>query len=494
MACFVFSSSAEVVTYVTCVLLGISVLMPLQAITSAPKYMSEYYKYVTQDRDAEPNNKLFWANIITFYNLVSVPTQALVGPTVLLPVMRKLSLSVRFTAALLLMMLEVIVILLMPIGGTSQAGAMVGFFIVSIAAGAGKSYLEATCYVLVSTMPTRFMSAIMFGCGFSGVVASTMLCIIKASSSDDYDSERRKAIIYFSLATGIIGAALCMALLLRFNSYAQKMVGEFRALKRVDECLDDNADCELNGEASGDTAALSGAKDVYGNVVVETEPLTDDQARRKAQGFLDDEAETEGNEVRAVSSSNGEPVVLETDGMDDKGLTTAEQLQRTRAWPVVKIIWKLQLACFLNFFVSLFIFPSLVLPVDRVDNWFGTIAVLMYNCGDATGRLLTSIRRILPSPKVLLIVACCRFLFIPFIFLCIYHYIPGFAFPYVFMLLLGLSNGFFGSSAMVLGSSMPQLKTEGQRAMAGQLMGISLLAGASAASLLAMLVVLFLPS
>lgn len=86
-------------------MLGISLLMPLNALTSAPRYMVDYYKYVTGNPDAIPSNKTFWANILTFYNVASVVTQILCGPTVLMPVMRKLSLRVRYIAALTLMML-----------------------------------------------------------------------------------------------------------------------------------------------------------------------------------------------------------------------------------------------------------------------------------------------------------------------------------------------------------------------------------------------------
>lgn len=77
-------------------------------------------------------------------------------------------------------------------------------------------------------MPAKFMSALMFGCGFSGVIASILQCIIKVSMPDTYESARMQAYIYFSLALGFMVLALIMALSLRWNSYAQAHVGEFR--------------------------------------------------------------------------------------------------------------------------------------------------------------------------------------------------------------------------------------------------------------------------
>lgn len=512
MWCCGFSSSAEVYVYITCVLLGISLLMPLNALTSAPSYMVNYYKYVTGDEEATPNSTVFWANILTFYNLASVVTQALCGPTVLTPWARKLSLTLRFTLALSLMMLEVLVILVMPTGHVSQTGAMAAFFIVSIAAGAGKSYAEATCYALVGTMPPKFMSAIMFGCGFSGVIASVLQCIIKASMDASYKSTLHQAYIYFSLALGFMAVALAMSLSLRWNAYAQDKVGEFRALKRAkDGFHEENAEeadanaAELQalddaqggraqsderhpyyGEAASASAKRSG--EVYGDIVTE-DKNKEDKLRNKAAGIEGTEEGSEDDQVRAVQDDLAES----ESNVDDRNLTTSEQMQRTKAWPVMKMIWPVMLACFINFFVSLFIFPSLIIPIDRVDNWFSTIAILLYNCGDACGRFSSSLSFLWPSRKVLLICVTCRFIFLPLTFLCIYGYIPGHPAPYVFMALLGLTNGFFGATAMVLGPIDSRLRTEGQRVMAGQLMGVSLLAGASVSALLALLVVLFLP-
>ncbi|CBZ24809.1 nucleobase transporter [Leishmania mexicana MHOM/GT/2001/U1103] len=496
-----FSSLAEAYVYATCVLLGVSMLMPLNALVSAPAYMLDYYKYATRNPDAQPNSPLFWNNIFTFYNVASVVTQALVGPTVLTPWARKLSLSFRFLMALTLMMLEVFVILVIPTGGVSQVGAMAAFFIVTIAAGVGKSYLEATCYALVGTMPPKFMSAIMFGCGFSGVISSTLQCIIKASMKDTYESVLHQAYLYFSLSLGFMAVALAMALSLRFNTFAQEHVGEFRAIKRAKDATkgldvdaaNKTAEGEVNGTLSSNQhqpfAANPVAKgnDIYGDLIDEKA----DMARRKAEGAGGSDDLSECEEVRVVDHQPGD--TGSDSNVDDRNLTTSEQLQRTRAWPVAKFIWPLMAACFCNFFVSLLILPSLIIPVDRTDKWFATIAILLYNCGDATGRWLSSVKLLWPSHRVLFISIGCRFIFIPLTFLCIYKYIPGHPAPYVFFSLLGLTNGFFGAMAMVFGPIDPRLRTEGQRVMAGQMMGVSLLAGASLAAVMAMAIVPFLP-
>ncbi|RNE96438.1 putative nucleobase transporter [Trypanosoma conorhini] len=453
-----FSTLAEFYVYVTCILLGISMLMPMNAVTSAPRYMVDYYRYVTGNPNAKPNSPVFWANIFTFYNVVSLVTQIIFGPTVLTRLARRLSISNRFIFALTSMMLEVLVILLLPMGKISQDSAIVAFVIVSVVAGAGKSYLEATCYVLAGTMPPKFMSAVMFGCGFSGLIASAMQSIIKASMANTYESALTQAYIYFSLALGIMLIALLMALSLRYNSFAQTYVAEYRMLKR--------AQCE----------------------------------ERQSEGVLDgcnlEEMENRGN----GTAENNEPIaqkesveVTETAAaVAEDGMTTAEQLLATPVLPVIKKIYPMQIACFCSFFLALLIFPSFVIPIDRADEWFATIAILCYNGGDALGRFLTSFKVFWPSRRFTLYATFVRFLFLPLIFLCIYHYIPGHVAPCLFMFFIGLTN-FFGALTMVYGPGAPELKTDGERVMAGQLMGIALLGGASFASLVAIAVVVFLP-
>lgn len=452
------SSCAELYVYVTCVVLGISMLMPLNALTSAPRYMVDYYRYVTGNPDAEPKYPVFWGNIFTFYNVVSLVTQILFGPTVLTRVARSFSLSSRFIFALTTMMLEVFVVLLLPSIKVSQDVAIAAFIIVSVLAGAGKSYLEATCYVLAGTMPPKFMSAVMFGCGFSGLVASSLQCIIKASMENTYDSVLKQAYLYFSLALGIMLISLAMALCLRFNSFAQTHVAEYRMLKRG-----------RAGSESGESGQTGGN--------VEPLPQADGEYPEKTEeadkGLSHDDVDTE-------------PVNTQVN------MTTAEILMATPVLPVIKNIYPMQIACFCMFFLSLLIFPSLVIPIDRDDEWFATIAVLCYNFGDASGRFMTSFRVFWTSRRVTVLVGFARFLFLPLILLCVSHHIPGHVAPCIFMFFIGLTN-FFGALTMVYGPGTPALKTDGEKVMAGQLMGIALLGGASFASLIAVVAVFFLP-
>ncbi|RHW67793.1 nucleobase/nucleoside transporter 8.1 [Trypanosoma brucei equiperdum] len=431
-----FSSAGEVYMYATCILLGITLLMPLCVLVSAPRFMVDYYKYVSGKEDAEPNLPFFWKNIFTFYNVVSLASQVIAGPTVLTRAARRLSLSVRFALSITLMMSEVFVVLMMPVIKVPQTVAIVLLCLVTIFAGIGKSYHEATCYVLVASMPSKFMSAVMFGVSLCGVITSTLQCIIKASMEDTYESVLTQSYIYFSLGLLIMAGTLAMALCLRYNSYAQEHVAEYRMLKLQEQGVD---------------------------------------------------AESQNDENEPVAEGKGEG-----EGKSEGAMTTAEQLTATAVMPVARIIRMMLVTVFCGFFLTLFIFPSLIIPIDRDHNWFATIAILLYNCGDAIGRFSTSFKCVWPPRRALLYATFARFIFVLPFMLCIYQYIPGHVGPYIFSFLLGLTNC-VGAMSMVYGPITPGLETAGQKLMAGQLMGISLLSGIAAASVLAMIVVVFLP-
>ncbi|CCD14152.1 unnamed protein product [Trypanosoma congolense IL3000] len=441
-----FSSSAEVYVYVTCLLLGMSILLPLNTRYSAPMFMINYYKYVTGNENAKPNSKLFWDNILTFYTVISLVGQSLVGPTSLCPAVRRLSVSLRFTLSIAFMMIEVFVVVMLPVIKVSQTTAIVFFVIVTVVGGMGKGYLQTTSYTLAAAMPAKFTSSIMFGISICGVLTSTVQCIIKASMEDTYESHLTQSYIYFSLALLILAVALVMALSLRYNSYAQEMVAEYRVLKQKQE----------------------GQK-------VEPQPVADVPKEVKEPTWGEDDPQNKE----------------ENKGEGEVGMTTTEQLAATPIMPVARTIRMMLLSCFLGFFVTIFIFPNLIIPIDRTHKWFATMAALIFNIGNSMGSFSTSFETFRYPRRVVLYGSIVRFLLIILFLLSIYKHIPGHTVPYIFSFILGVTHQ-VAVLSVVYGPITPGLNDD-QKLMAGQLMGIALLAGATAASVFAMIVVIFLP-
>lgn len=122
---------------------------------------------------------------------------------------------------------------------------------------------------------------------------------------------------------------------------------------------------------------------------------------------------------------------------------------------------------------------------------FIPLAFLFWNAGDLIGRILTGVPafRMTGSPKLLLVAAVSRVVFIPMYLLCnisgkgarvssdVFYLV-------IVQLLFGLTNGFIGSTCMM--GAVDWVDAE-EREAAGGFMGLCLIGGLTAGSLLSFL-------
>jgi hypothetical protein len=111
-----------------------------------------------------------------------------------------------------------------------------------------------------------------------------------------------------------------------------------------------------------------------------------------------------------------------------------------------------------TFFVTLSIFPGISSRVTShvLGDWMAIVMIAVFNIADFFGKGLSGWQaRIGFSLNTLLYIAVGRFVFIFLVIACAAPdgdpIIPGEALPLIFMLLLGLTNGYLGSVAMMIG-------------------------------------------
>ena len=149
---------------------------------------------------------------------------------------------------------------------------------------------------------------------------------------------------------------------------------------------------------------------------------------------------------------------------------------RTR-WNVVKQIWKLMVAIFANYFVTLLVFPGLVSEVQYcpIGDWMPIILIAVFNATDFVAKWLALLPCSLKWSSLWLMVASIiRVVIVPVILLCI---IPSPSSPVIggvavvivavmFNFVLGVTNGFLGSLPMINVSK--EVRKDKDREMAGQ--------------------------
>lgn len=490
-----FHGFSDFFVFVTSVLVGISMIMGLNAVNSAPSFMLNYFQYVDRSEDAVATHPNFWTNVLTFYTVVTQVTQTLLEPTNLTRFFQRFSLIFRLEAATVLMLVELLMVVIMPHTCRSETGAMAGLIVAGFIGGVGRAYFENTCYALYGPFPTKYLTGVMIGVPMSGVIVSVLQIILLAAMDNTYNSILTESVIYFAVSLGIIFVAGLCVMLLLFNSFARRYVAEFRsdrsafaniytnvaeeprALEMMHNMTRSQPD-HVEGATKGSSRAVDGAIS-----------LTDGLDNEPAIGEVQLQSEPSNKAKRlegGTDSEDGEPEVLQA--VPD--ITTAEMLQEVKLWPIVKEIWPMMVACFMTFTVTYLMYPGVLIAVDAADNWYTTLVMAVYNFGDLFGRLLSMWKRLWPPRKAIFIGSIARIIFIPLLVLCAKHIIPSQAAPYVFTALMGVSNGFIGTLSMVYSPQTPGLSSDAERASAGQLTGVCLLMGCSVGSLLQLAIVL----
>ncbi|ORC88559.1 nucleoside transporter-like [Trypanosoma theileri] len=444
-----FTSLGAALTFVTSLAVGITMVVGVNALNSAPSYMLDYYKYVVGREDAVPNNEKFWQTVLTFYQVVTMVTQTIFSPLNLTTFCCRFSVMFRLSAASLLMLIELLVILVLPVSSTvSENGAIVALMIMAFVGGVGRAFYENTGYALFGPCPTVMMTAVMTGVSVSGSLTSVLQIIIKASMSDSFESVKIQSYIYFSLGIGVIVVTLALLILLSTtNSYAKKYVAEFRSKRGFCANIYRKSKRIAVSEPTGDELAVSG-----GDGVIVEECSTPGTMRNKEE--------------------------------EEEELTTAELIQSVKLWPVIKKIYGLQFSCFFTYFISYLLFPGVMLAVDYDDAWYGTIVMAVFNGADLIGRLMCLIKCLWPPRRWVIIGSVLRLVLFPLMILCATHHIPTHAAAYVIAFLIGMTGGFIGTMSMTYTPETEGINTNGERALAGQASGACLLLGIAMGSLL----------
>nr|XP_025971867.1 equilibrative nucleoside transporter 4 [Dromaius novaehollandiae] len=169
-----------------------------------------------------------------------------------------------------------------------------------------------------------------------------------------------------------------------------------------------------------------------------------------------------------------------------------------RSWPsfrdmllhryvVSRVIWAYMLSIAMTYFITLCLFPGLESEIHNctLGEWLPILIMAIFNLSDFVGKILAALPYDWRGTH-LLVYSCLRVVFIPLFIMCVYpNGKPAFghpAWPCVFSLLMGITNGYFGSVPMILaaGKVSPE-----QRELAGNTMTVSYMTGLTLGSAVA---------
>ncbi|KAB1263217.1 Equilibrative nucleoside transporter 4 [Camelus dromedarius] len=154
---------------------------------------------------------------------------------------------------------------------------------------------------------------------------------------------------------------------------------------------------------------------------------------------------------------------------------------------VARVIWADMLSIAVTYFITLCLFPGLESEIRHciLGEWLPILIMAVFNLSDFVGKILAALPMDWRGTH-LLACSCLRVVFIPLFILCVYPSgTPALrhpAWPCVLSLLMGISNGYFGSVPMILAAGKVSPR---QRELAGNTMTVSYMTGLTLGSAVA---------
>ncbi|XP_043567213.1 equilibrative nucleoside transporter 4 isoform X1 [Chiloscyllium plagiosum] len=322
----------------------------------------------------------------------------------------------------------------------------------------GCTVQQSSFYGYTGMLPKRYTQGVMTGESTAGVIISLSRIFTKLLVSD----ERKNTIVFFFVSIGMESMCFILHLLVKRTQFVRYY----------------------------------------------TSHSSRGHERLKDKGHVD-----QGPGYRVHHNVNTEEVRFENGTMESPQSDVAEQdipataaymrfdapkSKLRRTWPgfrdmilhryiVARIIWPYMLSIALTYFITLCLFPGLESEIRNctLGEWLPILIMAIFNLSDFVGKILAA----LPydwKGLHLLICSCTRVVFIPLFLLCV---LPGDqavfnhpAWPCVFSLLMGISNGYFGSVPMILAAG--KVNPE-QRELAGNTMTVSYMSGLTLGSAVA---------
>ncbi|KAK1805182.1 hypothetical protein P4O66_019542, partial [Electrophorus voltai] len=319
----------------------------------------------------------------------------------------------------------------------------------------GCTVQQSSFYGYMGMLPKRYTQGVMTGESTAGVIISLSRIFTKLLISD----ERKNTIIFFLISISMELMCFILHVLVRRTHFVRYYTG----------------------------LARQGL----------THPKENTHHGNQYQVHHDVIAE-EGSGAEPASPAEGGATEAVYAGSSTYVRFDVPKIKIKRSWPgirdmilhryvVSRVIWTYMLSIAVTYFITLCLFPGLESEIRNptLGEWLPILIMAIFNMSDFVGKILAALPYEWNGVRLLLC-SCLRVVFIPLFIMCVYPApMPTLthpAWPCVFSLLMGISNGYFGSVPMIqaAGRVPPE-----QRELTGNTMTVSYMAGLMLGSVVA---------
>ncbi|XP_029914970.1 equilibrative nucleoside transporter 4 isoform X2 [Myripristis murdjan] len=310
----------------------------------------------------------------------------------------------------------------------------------------GCTVQQSSFYGYMGMLPKRYTQGVMTGESTAGVIISLSRIFTKLLITD----ERKNTLIFFLVSISMEMLCFLLHLVVRRSRFVRYYTGHAQG----------------RGQAKGHDPRDSGTGYRVHHDVTSEEGNGGTGAASPTEDAIEDFAG--GTYVRF----------------------DAPKAKIKRSWPgvrdmilhryvVARVIWAYMVSIAVTYSITLCLFPGLESEIRNpmLGEWLPILIMATFNMSDFVGKILAA----LPydwSGGRLLFFSCLRVIFIPLFVMCVYPAdaptLAHPAWPCLFSLLMGVTNGYFGSVPMIqaAGKVPPE-----QRELAGNTMTVSYMTG-----------------
>ncbi|XP_074866914.1 equilibrative nucleoside transporter 4 [Carettochelys insculpta] len=324
----------------------------------------------------------------------------------------------------------------------------------------GCTVQQSSFYGYTGMLPKRYTQGVMTGESTAGVIISLSRIFTKLLLSD----EKENTIIFFFISIGIELMCFILHLVVKRTRFVRYYTAGAR---------------EGAAEARGVPDHGTGYR-VHHDVTAE-----DVQFENRPRGQVGSPPGSLGHEAELAGS--GTYMRFDVPRPKIKRTWPSFQDMMLHRYVVSRVIWAYMLSIAMTYFITLCLFPGLESEIRNctLGEWLPILIMAIFNLSDFVGKILAALPYDWRGTH-LLIYSCLRVIFIPLFIMCVYPSgKPSFshpAWPCIFSLLMGITNGYFGSVPMILaaGKVSPE-----QRELAGNTMTVSYMTGLTLGSAVA---------
>ncbi|XP_058013370.1 equilibrative nucleoside transporter 4 [Ahaetulla prasina] len=324
----------------------------------------------------------------------------------------------------------------------------------------GCTVQQSSFYGYTGMLPKRYTQGVMTGESTAGVIISLSRIFTKLLLSD----EKENTMIFFCISIGLELSCFLLHLLVKRTYFV-----------RYHTSRSQNGASEFKGSMDNGTGYR-----VHHDVTAEDIRFENRLPRQNASP-----PDTFGDAGELAGS--GTYVRFDVPQPEIKRSWPSLRDMMLHRYVVSRLIWTYMLSIAVTYLITLCLFPGLESEIRNctLGEWLPILIMAVFNLSDFVGKILAALPYDWRGAHLLLC-SCLRVVFIPLFILCIYpNGKPTFshpAWPCIFSLLMGISNGYFGSVPMILaaGKVSPE-----QRELAGNTMTVSYMTGLTLGSVVA---------